>query len=50
MSSLIILFFVDIPKGRQDAERWAKEQRNTGYTMYSDRSQDLEVSEKGRAE
>jgi len=30
-SSLVIWFAVDIPKGRQDAERWAAEQRGTVY-------------------
>lgn len=36
LSSLIIWFAVDVPKGRQDARRWAEEQRNTTYARYSD--------------
>ncbi|KAH9986336.1 autophagy-related protein 22-like protein [Russula compacta] len=36
LSSLIIWFAVDVPKGRQDARRWAEEQRSTTYARYSD--------------
>ena len=35
-SSLIIWFAVDVPRGRRDAERWAAEQRDTVYSIYSD--------------
>jgi MFS-type transporter involved in bile tolerance (Atg22 family) len=33
MSSLVIWLAVDVPKGRQDAERWAVEKRGTTYAM-----------------
>jgi Vacuole effluxer Atg22 like len=33
VSSLVIWLAVDVPKGRQDAERWAVEKRGTTYTM-----------------
>ena len=33
-SSLVIWFAVDIPKGRQDAERWAVEQRGSAYLAH----------------
>ena len=47
VSSLVIWFGVDIPKGRQDAERWAMEQRDTAYAMYSDRNREV-FEEKGK--
>ena len=34
--SLIFLLAVDVPKGRQDAERWAGEQRGAAYVNHSD--------------
>jgi hypothetical protein len=31
VSSLILWLAVDVPKGRRDAERWAREQRGVAY-------------------
>jgi len=35
-ATLIIWLAVDVPKGREDAERWAVEKRGTAYDAYSD--------------
>ena len=35
-SSLILWLAVDVPKGRQDAERWAGEQHGAVYDNHSD--------------
>ena len=32
-SSLVVWLAVDVPKGRQDAERWAAEKRGRAYAM-----------------
>jgi len=37
VASLVICLAVDVPKGRQDAERWAAEQRGTANALYPGR-------------